>query len=42
MKRLGLQGQLHQLLELLLRSLQLLLRDALKGEQLLLLDPKQV
>jgi hypothetical protein len=33
---------LHLLLELLLQSLQLLLHDAQRGEQQLLLDPKQV
>ena len=33
---------LHQVLGLLLQSLQLLLHDALIGEQQLLLDPKQV
>ena len=40
MKLLEQQVLLHQLLELRLQSLPLLLRDALKGERLLLLDPK--
>jgi hypothetical protein len=42
MKLLELLVPLHQVLGLLLQSLQLLLHDALIGEQQLLLDPKQV
>jgi hypothetical protein len=42
MKLLELLVPLHQVLELQLQSLQLLLHDAQIGEQQLLLDPKQV